>query len=36
LWTPQGLSLVGWGDVSHFEDADNSPTQGKPLDESTT
>jgi probable phosphoglycerate mutase len=20
LWTPQGLSLVGWGDVSHFED----------------
>lgn len=19
LWTPQGLSLVGWGDVSHFE-----------------
>jgi probable phosphoglycerate mutase len=21
LWTPQGLSLVGWGDVSHFEDA---------------
>ena len=21
LWTPQGLSLVGWGDVSHFDDA---------------
>jgi len=21
LWTPQGLSLVGWGDVSHFEGA---------------
>jgi probable phosphoglycerate mutase len=20
LWTPQGLSLVGWGDVSHFEE----------------
>jgi probable phosphoglycerate mutase len=19
LWTPQGMSLVGWGDVSHFE-----------------
>jgi probable phosphoglycerate mutase len=36
LWTPQGLSLVGWGDVSHFEDVDNSPEQGKPLDESTT
>ena len=21
LWTPQGLSLVGWADVSHLEDA---------------
>jgi probable phosphoglycerate mutase len=36
LWTPQGLSLVGWGDVSHFEDADNSSALVKPLDESTT
>lgn len=31
LWTPQGLSLVGWGDVSHFDE-----THGTPLDESTT
>ncbi|PUE62303.1 histidine phosphatase family protein [Limnohabitans sp. Rim8] len=31
LWTPQGLSLVGWGDVSHFDDA-----QGSPRDETTT
>ena len=20
LWTPQGLTLVGWGDVSHLQD----------------
>jgi probable phosphoglycerate mutase len=25
LWTPQGLSLVGWGDVSHFDDAQDAP-----------
>jgi probable phosphoglycerate mutase len=25
LWTPQGLSLVGWGDVSHFDEADTGP-----------
>ncbi len=25
LWTPQGLSLVGWGDVSHFDEAQDSP-----------
>ena len=25
LWTPQGLSLVGWGDVSHFDDAHDAP-----------
>ena len=25
LWTPQGLSLVGWGDVSHLEEADGAP-----------
>jgi probable phosphoglycerate mutase len=31
LWTPQGLSLVGWGDVSHFDEA-----FGSPLDEVTT
>jgi len=31
LWTPQGLSLVGWGDVSHFDDA-----TGAPRDETTT
>ena len=31
LWTPQGLSLVGWGDVSHLEEAD-----GAPRDETTT
>jgi len=31
LWTPEGLSLVGWGDVSHFDDA-----HGAPRDESTT
>lgn len=36
LWTPQGLSLVGWGDVAHFEDADNAQGQNKPLDESST
>lgn len=31
LWTPQGLSLVGWGDVSHFDEA-----HGGPRDETTT
>jgi probable phosphoglycerate mutase len=31
LWTPQGLSLVGWGDVSHFDEA-----HGAPRDETTT
>lgn len=31
LWTPQGLSLVGWGDVSHFDDASDAPR-----DETTT
>lgn len=31
LWTPQGLSLVGWGDVSHFDGA-----LGAPRDEVTT
>jgi len=31
LWTPQGLSLVGWGDVSHFGE-----THGLPRDETTT
>ena len=36
LWTPQGLSLVGWGDVSHFENADDAQGQSKPLDESST
>jgi len=25
LWTPQGLSLVGWGDVSHLEEALDAP-----------
>lgn len=36
LWTPQGLSLVGWGDVSHFEDADGAQPQSKPMDETST
>lgn len=36
LWTPQGLSLVGWGDVAHFENADDAQVQSKPLDESST
>jgi len=31
LWTPQGLSLVGWGDVLHLEEAD-----GAPRDETST
>jgi 2,3-bisphosphoglycerate-dependent phosphoglycerate mutase len=31
LWTPQGLSLVGWGDVSHFDEA-----HGAPRDETST
>jgi probable phosphoglycerate mutase len=35
LWTPQGLSLVGWGDVSHFEDAEHHDGNMKPRDEST-
>jgi probable phosphoglycerate mutase len=35
LWTPQGLSLVGWGDVSHFEGADHHDDNKKPRDEST-
>ena len=35
LWTPQGLSLVGWGDVSHFEDADHHDSNMTPRDEST-
>jgi probable phosphoglycerate mutase len=21
LWTPEGLTLVGWGDTSHLEDS---------------
>lgn len=25
LWTPQGLSLVGWGDVSHFDEPATAP-----------
>jgi probable phosphoglycerate mutase len=31
LWTPQGLNLVGWGDVSHFDEA-----LGSPRDETST
>ncbi len=31
LWTPQGLTLVGWGDVSHVDKA-----HGSPRDEATT
>ena len=31
LWTPQGLSLIGWGDVSHFDE-----TNAAPRDETTT
>ena len=36
LWTPQGLSLVGWGDVAHFENTADAQVQNKPLDESST
>lgn len=36
LWTPQGLSLIGWGDVSHFEDAQTAPARGMPRDESSS
>jgi probable phosphoglycerate mutase len=25
LWTPQGLSLVGWGNVSHFDETATGP-----------
>jgi probable phosphoglycerate mutase len=25
LWTPQGLSLVGWGDVAHFDESATGP-----------
>jgi len=32
LWTPQGLSLVGWGDVSHLSE---EPRKGKPRDETS-
>jgi len=21
LWTPEGLSLIGWGDVAHLQEA---------------
>ena len=43
LWTPQGLQLVGWGDVSHFEVPDEAPDeapdvqpeQGLPRDEAS-
>ena len=31
LWTPEGLSLVGWADIGHLQDDANAP-----LDESTT
>lgn len=30
LWTPESLTLVGWGDVAHLE------AEGSPLDEKTT
>ena len=31
LWTPEGLSLVGWADIGHLQDDADAP-----LDESTT
>jgi len=31
LWSPEGLSLVGWADTSHLQDADGAVT----LDEKT-
>ena len=31
LWTPEGLSLVGWADIGHLQDDVDAP-----LDESTT
>jgi len=31
LWSPEGLSLVGWADTSHLQDADGAAT----LDEKT-
>lgn len=36
LWTPQGLSLVGWGDVAHFENANEGVGESKTRDESST
>ena len=35
LWTPQGLSLVGWGDVSHFEVTHDARVESRPRDESS-
>jgi probable phosphoglycerate mutase len=31
LWTPEGLTLVGWADIGHLQDDADAP-----LDESTT
>lgn len=36
LWTPQGLSLVGWGDVTHFENELGDKAHSLPRDESST
>jgi probable phosphoglycerate mutase len=33
LWTPQSLTLVGWGDVAHLE---NPAEAASALDEKTT
>lgn len=35
LWTPQSLTLVGWGDVAHL-DVPPAATPAVPLDEHTT
>jgi probable phosphoglycerate mutase len=35
LWTPQGLSLIGWGDVSHFENDTAPESHSMPRDESS-
>jgi probable phosphoglycerate mutase len=35
LWTPESLTLVGWGDVAHLE-APHPRHLGEPIDEKTT
>ena len=35
LWTPESLTLVGWGDVAHLENP-HPHHRGEPIDEKTT